>query len=34
MGLRTVQMSLKSNQDALHTDCMMITNHRRHYSRK
>jgi hypothetical protein len=33
MGLRTVQMSLKSNQDALHIDYMMITNNRRYNSR-
>jgi hypothetical protein len=30
MGLRTVQMSLKANQDALHTQYMAITNHHSH----
>jgi hypothetical protein len=34
MGLRTVQMSLKANQDALRTHCMMITNHRNHNTQK
>jgi hypothetical protein len=34
MGLRTVQMSLKANQDALNAHCVMIKNPRSHNSQK
>ena len=34
MGLRTVQMSLKTNQDALHNHYVMIKNDHSHNSQK